>query len=169
MLTLYKGTSLWIYRLISKYNEKEPKMRKTSLSLIVMLALMVFALTACTSKTTSLPGTSWSLVSYGPVGKQTAAVSGIATHLKFGTDGNVSGSMGCNSFGGTYTLKGDTITFGPIASTMMACPDAQMTQESDSFQIMNGTVKFEQGDGSLTIFSADGTTKMMLEGLMTAN
>ncbi len=34
----------------------------------------------------------------------------------------VSGSGGCNRLTGAYTLEKQTIHFGPIASTMMACP-----------------------------------------------
>jgi heat shock protein HslJ len=34
----------------------------------------------------------------------------------------VSGSGGCNRLNGTYILEKQNIHFGPIASTMMACP-----------------------------------------------
>ncbi len=34
----------------------------------------------------------------------------------------VTGSGGCNRLNGTYTLEKQNIHFGPIASTMMACP-----------------------------------------------
>lgn len=36
--------------------------------------------------------------------------------------GRASGFAGCNRFSGTYTLSGDTLSFGPLASTKMACP-----------------------------------------------
>jgi putative lipoprotein len=36
--------------------------------------------------------------------------------------GRVSGSDGCNRFTGTYQLKTDSITFGQMAGTQMACP-----------------------------------------------
>ena len=35
----------------------------------------------------------------------------------------VSGSGGCNRFTGSYELHGDQLTFGKMASTMMACPE----------------------------------------------
>jgi heat shock protein HslJ len=31
------------------------------------------------------------------------------------------GTTGCNSYGGTYTLTGGKITFGPLRMTLMAC------------------------------------------------
>ncbi len=43
-------------------------------------------------------------------------------HLRFAEDGRVSGSDGCNSLGGEYTVDGDTVTVKRAASTLMACP-----------------------------------------------
>lgn len=144
-------------------------MRKISLLLIAIFTLAAL-LSACSSNDGFvLADTSWKLTSYGAVGSQTPAVDGIDTRLEFGTDGTVSGTMGCNRFSGTYSQKDDTITFGPIAATEMACPDAQMAQESAAFQVLAGTVKFERGDGTMTITSADGMMKQVLEGLMKAN
>jgi heat shock protein HslJ len=37
-------------------------------------------------------------------------------------DGTVSGSTGCNRFTGRYTLEGEALEIGQIASTRMACP-----------------------------------------------
>lgn len=36
---------------------------------------------------------------------------------------------GCNSFAGTYKLSGSSITFGPMAGTLMACPDGMDTEK----------------------------------------
>ncbi len=43
--------------------------------------------------------------------------------------GSVFGDSGCNRFTGTYQVKGDRITIGPLASTEMACPEPQMSAE----------------------------------------
>jgi copper homeostasis protein (lipoprotein) len=40
-----------------------------------------------------------------------------------------SGSGGCNRIMGGYELKGDTLTFARMASTMMACPDGMETEQ----------------------------------------
>ncbi len=42
-------------------------------------------------------------------------------------DGNVSVRNACNGIGGSYTLEGDTLTFGPMMGTMMACADPRLT------------------------------------------
>jgi heat shock protein HslJ len=44
-------------------------------------------------------------------------------HLLFQTGGRVSGSDGCNWITGSYTLKGNVVTFGEVVGTMMACID----------------------------------------------
>jgi heat shock protein HslJ len=44
-------------------------------------------------------------------------------HLLFQSGGRVSGSDGCNWITGSYTLKGNVVTFGEVAGTMMACID----------------------------------------------
>ncbi|HTJ34152.1 MAG TPA: META domain-containing protein [Dactylosporangium sp.] len=42
-------------------------------------------------------------------------------NLTIENDGTFSGTDGCNRLSGKGSVDGDTITFGPIASTMMAC------------------------------------------------
>lgn len=42
-------------------------------------------------------------------------------------DGRVSVRNACNGIGGSYTLAGDTLTFGPMMGTMMACADPKLT------------------------------------------
>ncbi|MEA5079894.1 MAG: META domain-containing protein [Anaerolineaceae bacterium] len=139
-------------------------MKKFAILITALLVFSAILLSACGSADTTakLAGTSWKLVSYGPKDAQIPAADGIDTRMDFGTDGNVSGSMGCNRFSGPYSQKGDSITFSAIAATEMACPEPQMTQESNAFQVLVGSVKIEQSGTSLTIFSADGTSKLVL-------
>lgn len=42
-------------------------------------------------------------------------------NLTIQNDGAFSGTDGCNRLTGRGTIDGDSITFGPIASTLMAC------------------------------------------------
>lgn len=50
--------------------------------------------------------------------------------LNFGADGRVSGSSSCNSYTGPYTLSGNVLSFGNLATTRRACPPALMEQET---------------------------------------
>jgi heat shock protein HslJ len=137
------------------------KMHVTVISILVVLGL---TFSACAAKTTSsnLGGTSWVLVSYGSAGKQTPSASGTHTSLIFALDGQVSGNLGCNGFSGKYELTGDKLVFGPMASTLMACPEAQMTQEGIAFQVMTGTAQFVVEGNSLKIYDASGAIALTL-------
>jgi XRE family transcriptional regulator, regulator of sulfur utilization len=42
--------------------------------------------------------------------------------LQFVAGGHIAGSDGCNRLRATYRLRGDQLTFGPLAVTRMACP-----------------------------------------------
>lgn len=42
-------------------------------------------------------------------------------------DGRVSVRNACNGIGGSYTLEGGTLAFGPMMGTMMACADPKLT------------------------------------------
>ena len=133
--------------------------------LLAVIVLVALSITACSARPDafSLAGTTWKLVSYGPVEAQTAAAEGIETQIEFGSDGSVSGTVGCNRFSGSYEQKEDQLTFGPLMATKMACPDLPMTQESVAFGVMVGTVKIDLSESQLSITSEDGTLKIVLE------
>lgn len=77
--------------------------------------------------------------------------------LQLGADGQASGRGGCNGFGGTYTLAGDTLRFGPLISTQMACVEALMTQERRYFDMLAGALRHALADdGALLLTAADG-------------
>ena len=139
-------------------------MNKLPLIFITLVVIAGLILSACASQGTSagLTGTSWKLVSYGPVGKQTPAAAGIQTSLDFGKDGRVSGNMGCNSFGGNYQVRGGNIVFSQIVSTMMACQGPQMDQEGATLKVMNGTAHFQLDGNMLTIYAASGDNAITL-------
>jgi heat shock protein HslJ len=46
----------------------------------------------------------------------------------FGSDGTLTGSTGCNSFRGSYTLDGTRIKIGPLAATKKACASQQASE-----------------------------------------
>jgi heat shock protein HslJ len=136
---------------------------KKLMTILILLAASGSILSACADGTSgSLKGTSWTLVSYGSKGNQTPAAPGIETSLNFGADGQVSGNMGCNGFGGKYTLKDGKIIFSELMSTMMACPEPQMTQESTSFQAMTGTVTYQFNGDTLMLYDASGELALVL-------
>jgi heat shock protein HslJ len=105
-------------------------------------------------QTSDIVGTSWRLESYGPANAPVPAAAKPAT-IAFGADGSVSGSTGCNSYGGSYTLDGERLTFGPLVGTLIACPEEDITQqERELLGALQGTVRYELAGGKLRIFYA---------------
>jgi heat shock protein HslJ len=83
-----------------------------------------------------LDDTQWQLTSWtnpdgktrqvpsNPVGAAAASASGAPITLNFSTQGGqrkTNGFSGCNRFTGTYDLTDGKLSFGPLASTRMAC------------------------------------------------
>ncbi len=73
------------------------------------------------------------------------------TTIAFNEDGRAAGNGGCNRFTGSYTLDGDGISFGPMAGTMMACPDALMNQDR----------RFHEALGQVTRWRIDAQTGLL--------
>ncbi|QZY51514.1 META domain-containing protein [Leucobacter tenebrionis] len=63
-------------------------------------------------------------------------------------DGTLTGTDGCNRLNGDWTEKDETISFGEIASTTMACPDVDTWLSGMSTATRDGS--------TLHIFDADG-------------
>ena len=51
--------------------------------------------------------------------------------------GRVSGTGGCNRFGGSYESIGDKLSFSPLAATRMACEPEVMQAEQDFFAMLD--------------------------------
>lgn len=88
----------------------------------------------------------------------TGIVDDSRVTLVFGAEGKVAGSGSCNRYFGPYTLAADKVTFGNMASTMMACPEALMEQERRFLQTLQQVQSFEiTADGALVLRSGDVT------------
>jgi heat shock protein HslJ len=103
-----------------------------------------------------LEGTSWQLISYvNEEGEAVAAVPDVNASITF-QDGIVSGTSGCNSFSGSYTLDGTQISIGEVASTLMACPEPLMQQEQGLMAALGEAAAYTiEGDG-LQLVDGDG-------------
>ena len=77
--------------------------------------------------------------------------------------GKASGNGGVNSFSGTYqTSSGGKISFGPLASTLMAGPPAAMAQESKFFSALQNAKRFEINAGKFVLSDSENNTLMVL-------
>ncbi len=116
----------------------------------------------------ALAGTAWKLTALVADGTTTDVVTldGVPARkagLAFREDGRASGSGGCNVINAGYTVEGETITFGPVMSTMMACPDPLMKQEFAFTKALEAAASFTIDGDTLTISSADGATALIFE------
>ena len=137
-------------------------MKKQYLYLISIFVLSGVILAACSGgDSNSVVGT-WKLASYGSPGNLTPAVPDVDTSITFSEDGKVEGNVGCNGFGGDYSVDGNTITFGQIVSTLMFCEGPVGDQETTTLNVLAGTATYAMEGDSVTITSADGSSVIVL-------
>lgn len=106
-----------------------------------------------------LTGTDWRLVSLGPAGNEADVVAGTMVTLKFGEDGRVGGSTGCNSYGGNYQIRGDTVSFSRLISTRRACLDQNANQQEQRFlSALEASNRFRLSSNRLILLSDRGGT-----------
>jgi heat shock protein HslJ len=133
-------------------------------SIVAVVAVMSFAVLAhgqtprgLSTDQRALTGIDWRLATLGPVGAETGVVAGTTVTLKLGEDGRVSGSTGCNSYGGTYQVRGDNISFSRIVSTRRACLDQNANEQEHRFlSILETANRFRLASNRLTILSDRG-------------
>ncbi len=75
--------------------------------------------------------------------------------LELTSSGEVSGTDGCNRLMGSYTVEGNTVTFGELASTMMFC-------EGVDTWLVGAATATVSGD-EMTVFNSDGKNIGSLE------
>jgi hypothetical protein len=77
---------------------------------------------------------------------------GSKINLQFSADNQVSGNAGCNSYFGAAVLDNETVKFGALGSTLMACDEPLMKAESDFLKkISDQTFNYEVGEYSLEL------------------
>ncbi len=99
----------------------------------------------------SLAGSEWLLRDFAGQAAQAEA------WMAFKADGVVSGLGGCNQFNGGYTEGVGSLRFGPLASTRMACPEPQMTAETELFKALDATREIVATHLVLALFDETGT------------
>ncbi|HEU4827929.1 MAG TPA: META domain-containing protein [Gemmatimonadales bacterium] len=102
----------------------------------------------------SLVGPLWVLDSL-PGTTDIAGNGGRMPDLRFADDGNAGGFSGCNSMGGPYTASRDSLRFGPMVMTMMACQDG-MEVERAYAEALEKVVRFERRDATLELYDGAG-------------
>ena len=84
-------------------------------------------------------------------------------HLVLSAEKRTHGSDGCNRFTGTYDTSAQTLRFGRLASTMMACipPVDQMAREFTT--VLGATATYRIQGKQLVLVDGEGRVRMRLE------
>lgn len=137
-------------------------MKLATFPALVLLTLVMLIFNACSNSGVSLTG-EWELVSYGEASNPTPALPDTETSISFGADSQFGGTVGCNTFGGEYTVNDDQVTFSGIFSTLMFC-EGTSEQESAVLAIFSDkTLSFSSSGDQLTLTSEDGTSIVVLK------
>ena len=98
----------------------------------------------------------WVVTSFYTGDALVSPVQGSTLTAKFDAK-QISGEAGCNSFSGEYTVKGDTISIGTLASTLRACADPAVdAQEAKYLQALALAKTFTVTGNRLDLFREDG-------------
>jgi len=122
-----------------------------------LASVAMLALAACSAagESASLEGTLWALESYQNADGETVDVvpdSGARAEFE---NGEVSGTSGCNRFFGAYEVDGNSISIGPLGSTLMACPPPLMDQEFGFMTSFQSAATYEISGDTLTMSNSD--------------
>lgn len=88
-------------------------------------------------------------------------VPGTSISAQFTSDGKIGGSAGCNQYNGTYTTSGNKLQVAaPLATTMMACPQEIMDQETTYLAALGEVKTYSITADQLTL--SDGNKKNIM-------
>jgi heat shock protein HslJ len=104
----------------------------------------------------SLFDITWNLTELNGQAPPTGAGGRPATLLLAAADQRASGFSGCNRMTGTYQHAGDSLSFGPMAMTRMACPDG-MALEQQYAAALEGVRTFRLSAAGLELMGDSGT------------
>lgn len=109
-----------------------------------------------------LAGRQWMVIEIMGEAVAPAVEGWEAQSLEFNEDGQrVAGNGGVNRFGGRYDQKGNDLSFGPLAMTLRAGPEAQMNLEARYTKALSRVTHWRQ-DGRHVVLSDDAGSRLVL-------
>jgi heat shock protein HslJ len=99
-----------------------------------------------------LEGPTWTLQAINTASASSTVPAGVRTPTLTFQGGRIDVDTGCNTGGGSYTLGDGSVTFGPIATTRMACLDPAGSQvEQQVLTVLTGTATYAIEGATLTL------------------
>lgn len=144
---------------------------KNTARILVLLALALLAGSCSATKChcrayqkkyrRPLTGTVWQLVQLH--GRNIRPEAGTYTLTFSADDGRIGGTAACNRLTGTFeTDKTWALTFGPLAATRMACPDAD--EEQAFLEVLASTTHYDM-DGPILILLSNGEMRALFQAM----
>lgn len=109
-----------------------------------------------------IEGTTWLLREQAVDGSMSTVPKGVLVSLRM-ADGVAGGNGGCNRYNTSYTLEGSSLTFGPVASTLMACPDPAGSVEAAYLANLAAVAAWTSDGSALTLSDASGASLLSYE------
>jgi heat shock protein HslJ len=99
-----------------------------------------------------LEGPTWTVEAINTASASSTVPAGVRPPTLTFQGGTVAVDTGCNTGSGSYTLGDGTVTFGPIATTRMACVDPAGGQvEQQVLAVLTGTATYAIEGDTLTL------------------
>jgi heat shock protein HslJ len=141
----------------------------SALALVGVLVLLIIIVNVPgirASAGITLTRSGWTLQSYADkTGDLIPAMNGTEVTAKFGADGSMSGSAGCNQYAARYTMRDFAITISSLATTMMYCENKDiMQQESDYIKDLGKAVEIRISESTLNLYDTTGKPLLVFEG-----
>jgi heat shock protein HslJ len=111
-----------------------------------------------TAANTSIVGT-WEITGYltSTGSAFTSAVVGSKPTAVFDANGTVSGTTGCNTYHGSWTQGADgSIKIGPLATTLIGCPDNLAVQDASIGHALEASTKAVVSSHDATLLDSSG-------------
>ena len=105
----------------------------------------------------------WVLQSYSTRGSLNIPLPGTEITARFGADGSLSGSAGCNNYNGGFMAYDQTLRISKISSSQVLCaePAGVMEQEGDFLTLLKQAAKMKISAGQLDVFDSSGNRIMV--------
>jgi heat shock protein HslJ len=131
--------------------------------LVVGAIVAVIILSARSTPPAALTQPTWTLTTLVVDGQEQALSASHPATLHFGAhDGQIAGSGGCNTFGGSYALNGTQLHIGALRSTLIGCLEPVVSeQESHYFQALPRVATYGLKGNTLTLSGESGRVQLI--------
>jgi len=138
---------------------------KTTSALMALIPFLLLA--GCASTPTQpleLSGSAWTVTGYRADGQLQPLLPGSRLNARFGDDGRVTGSAGCNMYFASYQGSAAELRISPAGATRKACPEPAgiMQQETRFLDALGASTSAVMRDGQLQLLQADGSVTLTL-------